>query len=287
MDRNITAIASLLWPLLVLAALIVFRPALVKLLDSAKDREWTIEIAGQKLSMGQVREQQTKLISDLQRQLGTMRQQLDALSASRYLEPLDVPLSPSAPAAEAEPADLDDLDDLDEPVGPGLEWREYAPSPWSGPPSAPGSAPAASGGGLPPQPQPQAYQPSYGPPGTGVLWVDDHPENNAILADSLLSDGVPVDTAVSTDEALARLRKHRYAAVISDMDRVERGTDVPDAGMQLLDAVHGTDPALPVVIYCGERNALAYRDRALAAGARAITDSSAEVVTQLQRLDVV
>jgi CheY-like chemotaxis protein len=301
-DRTITAVASLLWPLLILAALIVYRRPLGRLLRSAERREWTLEIAGQKLSMGQVREQQSALISDLQRQLGTMRQdlgrmraQLDAMSYAQYRQP-------SEPAAEA--ATDDALRDWDEAEPETPEYAPAPPDPWgapasfgSAPPSAPGSAPPSMGTPPPAAPLPR-YEPvppppltdetaGYGSSGTGVLWVDDHPENNAILADSLLRDGVRIDTALSTDEALARLRRHRYAAVISDMGRAEDGADVPDAGLRLLDAVRRTQPALPFVIYCGERSALTYRDRALAAGATAITASPAEVVTQLQRLHLV
>lgn len=281
MDRTITAIASLLWPLLVLAALIVYRRPLGRLLRSAERREWTLEIAGQKLSMGQVREQQSALISDLQRQLGTMRQELDELRRDRYLGyRLAPPLPPLEPVAPP---------DADEPAEP---W-EPSPDPWGAPQGSPPGSPSAGPppAGPPPEPplEPRAYQPTYRPtpPGSGVLWVDDHPENNAILTDTLLRDGVRIDTALSTDEALARMRRHRYAAIISDMDRVEQGTDLPDAGLRLLDAVNRTEPAPPIVIYCGERDALAYRERALAAGARAITASAAEVVTQLQRLDIV
>lgn len=318
MDRTITAIATLLWPLLILAALIVYRRPLGRVLRSAERREWTIEIAGQKLSMGQVREQQTALISDLQRQLGTLRRDLDTLRHEPYLPselpPVELPQGPGPVDQDEDSRDSELTYEYPEPApwgaptGPAPERAEYPPDPWgpqSGPASQPPSGPASPAPPTGPPPQapvappptkrrrqrrraPSAQPPmGYGLPGTGVLWVDDHPENNAILIDSLQRDGVRIDIALSTDEGLARRGRHHYAAVISDMGRTEEGKDVPDAGLRLLEAVRRTDPTLPFIIYCGERTALAYRDRALAAGATEITASPAEVVTQLQRLQVV
>ncbi len=43
-----------------------------------------------------------------------------------------------------------------------------------------------------------------------ILWVDDHPENNAFEIARLRSVGISIDQASSTDEALAALTHTRY-----------------------------------------------------------------------------
>ena len=53
MAQTLSSIAALLWPLLVLLALLVFREPLLRVVRSAEKREWTLEVGGQKLSMKQ------------------------------------------------------------------------------------------------------------------------------------------------------------------------------------------------------------------------------------------
>src|SRR5205823_15007856 len=62
--------------------------------------------------------------------------------------------------------------------------------------------------------------PNGRPKPAGVLWVDDHPENNVLEMDQLQRRGVPVDTARSTQQALEQLTSRRYQIIVSDMDRV-------------------------------------------------------------------
>jgi CheY-like chemotaxis protein len=83
-------------------------------------------------------------------------------------------------------------------------------------------------------------------PAAGVLWVDDRPEHNARLLNGLREQGVPVDVAGTTNEALAHLGTRKYAIVVSDMSRVEDGESVVDAGRRLL-AKAGD--SIPVVIF--------------------------------------
>jgi hypothetical protein len=52
-----------------------------------------------------------------------------------------------------------------------------------------------------------------------ILWVDDHPENNAALVELLRKIGARIDTAESNDEGLALMRSNRYDAIISDVGR--------------------------------------------------------------------
>ena len=134
-----------------------------------------------------------------------------------------------------------------------------------------------------PAPKPVMEQPASA---YAVLWVDDHPENNALLIEQLQQNGVRVDLAKSTTEALAYLRRRRYGAILSDMGRTENGTDVPDAGMRLLRAVVDSGMNIPVLFYTGSFAASAYGEEATAAGATVITSSPTVLFEHLQALQL-
>jgi CheY-like chemotaxis protein len=68
----ISAIASLLWPLLILLGLILFRNGIGGLIRSGADRPVTLEVAGQKLTLGQINDQQNSLIADLQQRVAEL-----------------------------------------------------------------------------------------------------------------------------------------------------------------------------------------------------------------------
>jgi CheY-like chemotaxis protein len=212
--ETLSSVAALLWPLLVLAALLLFRRPLLRVVRSAEQREWTLEVGGQKLTMKQLSDQQNVLIADLQKQVGALSQRLAEQTGPQ-----------PAPSTEAQA-------------------EERAPN--------------------------------------SVLWVDDFPENNAIVLDQLQRSGVRVDLAKSTREALGFLGQRHYGAVLSDMGRYEDGAQVSDAGLRLLRAVRDKDSTTPFVIYCSTRAKLSYRDEALAAGATEITDSPVVVSERLQ-----
>jgi CheY-like chemotaxis protein len=116
-------------------------------------------------------------------------------------------------------------------------------------------------------------------PPRSILWVDDHPENNAMLAESWRRDGAQVDIARSTSEALRRLEYHAYGLIISNMGRRESGEDVPDAGFQLLVKVRTADPITPFVLYTSFSQASRVTRvlEAEAAGASLVTDSTFEL----------
>lgn len=60
-------VAALLWPLIVIAILYLFRPAVVAIIESAKSRKFTLKVGGQELTMeqafGQVEQRQDILES--------------------------------------------------------------------------------------------------------------------------------------------------------------------------------------------------------------------------------
>jgi CheY-like chemotaxis protein len=120
-----------------------------------------------------------------------------------------------------------------------------------------------------------------------VLWVDDHPENNALLIEQLQQNAVRVDLAKSTNEALSYLRQRRYGAVLSDMGRTENGTNIPDAGMRLLSAIRDSDRNIPILFYTSSFAATEYAEEATAAGANVITSSPTVLFEHLQALQLV
>ena len=134
-----------------------------------------------------------------------------------------------------------------------------------------------------PAPKPVAEQAASA---HAVLWVDDHPENNALLVEQLQQNAVRVDLAKSTTEALAYLRQRRYGAILSDMGRTENGTDVPDAGMRLLRAIVDSGMNIPVLFYTGSFAASAYGEEAMATGAAVITSSPTVLFEHLQALQL-
>ncbi|MFI9815469.1 response regulator [Saccharothrix variisporea] len=78
MAEIITAVAALLWPLIVLTLLVTFRRPLREVVHSAKHREVTLEVGGQLVTLGKLNEVQNSTIADLQRQIGTLKAELEA-----------------------------------------------------------------------------------------------------------------------------------------------------------------------------------------------------------------
>ncbi len=120
-------------------------------------------------------------------------------------------------------------------------------------------------------------------PAQRVLWVDDNPENNALLVDQLERMGVSVDAVRSTDEARRRLDGGaRYAAAVSDMGRTEDGQRVDDAGVRLVRELKARFPALPVFVYCAPQALTAFGEAARAAGVNHITSSGTRLLSELR-----
>jgi CheY-like chemotaxis protein len=105
--------------------------------------------------------------------------------------------------------------------------------------------------------------------GARVLWVDDNPINNLYERTFLASLGIPVDLAVSTEEALYMAARLRYNLILSDM---KRGT-CPTAGIELLRELTSQGSRTPLVFYVGHAD----KGR-LPTGAFAVTDSPDELM---------
>jgi len=80
-----------------------------------------------------------------------------------------------------------------------------------------------------------------------VLWVDDRPNNNIYERRAFEAVGLRFTLALSTNEALDFLKRHKYAAIISDMGRREGARE----GYVLLDAIRRQGDQTPFLIYAG------------------------------------
>jgi CheY-like chemotaxis protein len=118
-----------------------------------------------------------------------------------------------------------------------------------------------------------------------VLWVDDHPEGNALEIAKLRDDDVEVLQARSTSEAMDVLTLRRgVQVVITDLGRSEGGEYRPHAGMALMRQLREAGFELPVLVYTSPRGVARDREDALAAGAARVTASPTELFAALREL---
>lgn len=364
MSNAISAVASLLWPLVVLVALVVFRNPLTRLL---RQRDFTVKIAGQEVSVSDLSQQTTAMITDLQKQLAALEKQVagqggdkpapapaptgqptppaattgpttpaattpgsttagalpaaPAGSAAAPSKPASTSPStasrstqkvaavgdkrPSEPvparngAAQADgdaldigagPAPWDRWDQLPEdPADVDRPLPEPVPDSWVG-----GSSRKAAANPTYAEPRRAEAEPRSAadflarrPKATGVLWVDDQPQQVAVEIARLQNNSVPVDVARSTEDALNKLSGHRYELIVSDMSRVENGQPVPDAGQRLAHAVRALDQDTPLVIYTDVFGVDKYGRSAEQAGASMVTSSAYELAREFDRMGLV
>ncbi|HEX3781498.1 MAG TPA: hypothetical protein VHX38_17700 [Pseudonocardiaceae bacterium] len=83
MAETIYWLATLLWSLVVLLALIVFRRPLGKLIRSAGNRDLQVRIADQDVSVAEISRQHADLVNDLQNQVSALRNRVAELEATR------------------------------------------------------------------------------------------------------------------------------------------------------------------------------------------------------------
>lgn len=89
------------------------------------------------------------------------------------------------------------------------------------------------------------WQASIGSVKKRILWVDDRPEANVYEKRAFGALGIEINTATSTDMALAMIRDGDYALVISDLGRPEGER----AGVALLQRMREQGNQTPYVIY--------------------------------------
>lgn len=282
MHELITAIAALLWPLITLTALLIFRRAIGRVLRTAEKRELEVEVGGQRLTFHELNDQQNEMIQDLQRQLSIVSQKLDdreraevearGVELPHREEPhrdgsgrdgngnghgLDHGLSRAHKPSELE---------VDEPFGAGAQ-------------AQPGSVP--SDVAVDPAAFPAVRAPTGSDP-FAVLWVAERPENHALLVEQLRDNGVRVTATTTTSAAVAELSERPYRLIVSDMSRKEDGRQVSDAGLVLLRELRDLGVDIPVIMFSGQRGQLRYGDQARQLGAVATTSSAYEMFRHFQ-----
>jgi CheY-like chemotaxis protein len=82
-----------------------------------------------------------------------------------------------------------------------------------------------------------------------VLWVDDRPSNNTYERRALEAVGVTFALATSTEEALEKVKRQSFDAIISDMGRPPD----PQAGYTLLGKLREVGDRTPFIIYASSR----------------------------------
>jgi CheY-like chemotaxis protein len=94
MIELIKALATAAWPAIVFYVIFSYRHQVAGLIESAKNRKFTIEVGGQKLSMEEANQQQQNFIADLQKQLIELRKKVEGFEVFPEVESLKV-ISPS------------------------------------------------------------------------------------------------------------------------------------------------------------------------------------------------
>ncbi len=94
------ALAALAWPVIVVIVLWAFKPAVASLIESAKSREFSLEIGGQKLSMKEANAQQRELIADLQGRVAELAKKVDGVGGTASRARDGPPAEPAALTSE-------------------------------------------------------------------------------------------------------------------------------------------------------------------------------------------
>jgi len=82
-----------------------------------------------------------------------------------------------------------------------------------------------------------------------ILWVDDHPDNNALIARAIAALGVRIEAVTSTNEALRRIQTGHFDLLITDMTRGRDG----DAGLDFIQKARSLNPHAKVIVYASRR----------------------------------
>lgn len=108
--------------------------------------------------------------------------------------------------------------------------------------------------------------------GNHVLWVDDRPSNNVHERRAFEALGLKFTLALSTNEAFNKLSTERFAAIISDMGRVEG----PREGYVLLDALRAKGNQTPLFFYASS-NAPEHKEETIRHGGQGCTNNAQEL----------
>ncbi len=106
-----------------------------------------------------------------------------------------------------------------------------------------------------------------------ILWVDDNPSNNHFERSTLQSLGFEIELALTTEEALEKIKSKTYAVILSDRGRKEG----KEAGFDLLKKIRVKDKVTPYFLYT-ITSAPDVQEEAIRLGAQGITNKPTELV---------
>jgi CheY-like chemotaxis protein len=120
-----------------------------------------------------------------------------------------------------------------------------------------------------------------------ILWVDDYPANNKSIMDVYRHQGVEIDLALDTEQALDFLDKKKYDLIISDLGRrAEQG-----AGIKMIFEIKkrkyehmNTCTTTPIFIYASQESIEKYGKSAFDAGASLTTASARDLVLKINEV---
>lgn len=81
--------------------------------------------------------------------------------------------------------------------------------------------------------------------GARLLWVDDNPNNNRYKISLFSALGITVDTALTTEDALNMISRHRYDVVITDMGRGDNSR----AGIEFVEELRKQRNHPSIIVY--------------------------------------
>lgn len=114
--------------------------------------------------------------------------------------------------------------------------------------------------------------------GRSVLWVDDNPQNNELVARALRRLRLDVVQLASTEQGLEAMQRRHFDLIISDMGR----GDNMRAGYDFLKAVRDSGSKTPFLIFAGSQSP-EYRREAEERGAQLSTNDMLELMDEIIR----
>lgn len=104
-----------------------------------------------------------------------------------------------------------------------------------------------------------------------LLWVEDTPENSALIISQMEKRKINIRIARSTEQAMSELQSKTFDLVITDMGRLEKGDFFknPTAGLELLRQIDQLDKPVPVLVYTSRQGQV--RDEVLKLGAHSVS----------------
>ena len=119
------------------------------------------------------------------------------------------------------------------------------------------------------------------PYGTMILWVDGHPEAAAALIDTIEKRGARIIKSLSISDALDQISAREFNVIVARMKIGGRA----DGGVELTQRMLAIQPLTTIFVFADLGNAERFGLEALVAGAQFVTDSAAELIRRLTRLD--